>query len=313
MSDMPPRSYARVPTAAFGPTLGQDGYVLDEIGDRLFWLADGFYQMMFLVTSDGVVAVDAPPSLGHNIRRAIRLVTSAEVTHAIYTHSHADHTGAMVIYEDAELYAQEEAAALLKRDRDPNRPVPGHTFVDSLTLNVAGEILQLDYHGPNHAPGNTYVYAPKQQTLMLVDVVFPGWVPFGCLAVSQDIPAWLAAPAKALNYPFEHFVGGHLNRLGTREDVAVHQEFVEDLKAECERVVDASTLTHALEVVDRTNLWSIFRRYLDGMCADVSEALLPRWRDQLGGVDVFTDLNAFTMIESLRLDYGRLGPFSIRD
>ena len=51
---------------------------------------------------------------------------------------------------------------------------------------------------------------------MLVDVVFPGWVPFAYLAESQNIPGWLEAPAQALRYPFHTFVGGHLTRLGTR-------------------------------------------------------------------------------------------------
>ncbi|MGA2929435.1 MAG: helix-turn-helix domain-containing protein, partial [Solirubrobacteraceae bacterium] len=65
------------------PAVSDEGYVLEEIGDRLFWLADGFYQMMFLITDDGVIAVDAPPTRGHNIRRAIRKVTKTEVTHAV--------------------------------------------------------------------------------------------------------------------------------------------------------------------------------------------------------------------------------------
>ena len=51
---------------------------------------------------------------------------------------------------------------------------------------------------------------------MLVNVVFPGWVPFAYLAESQNIPGWLEAPAQALRYPFHTFVGGHLTRLGTR-------------------------------------------------------------------------------------------------
>ena len=313
MTELTHYGYVPVPGPARGPALSDEGYVLEEIGDRLFWLADGFYQMMFLVTDDGVVAVDAPPTLGHNIRRAIRKVTTAGVTHAIYSHSHADHVGAMVIYEDAQLYAQEETALLLRRDADPNRPPPTYTFADSMTLEINGEVLQLDYHGPNHSPGNTFIYAPSQKTLMLVDVVFPGWVPFACLAVSQDIPAWLTAPAEALSYPFETYVGGHLNRLGTRADVEVHQEFTVDLKAECERAIYTSYLGPVFAESDPANPWAIFRRYFDGVCAQVVDALVPRWRERLGGVDVFTDLNAFTMVESLRLDYGRLGPLGIHD
>jgi glyoxylase-like metal-dependent hydrolase (beta-lactamase superfamily II) len=269
--------------------------------------------MVFLVTDDGVVAVDAPPSLGRNIPRAIRRVTRTEVTHAIYSHSHADHVGAMVIFEDARLYAHEHAAKLLARDDDPNRPQPTTTFADSLILDIGGESLQLDYHGPNHCPGNAFVYLPNQRTLMLVDVVFPGWVPFACLAVSQDVPAWLAAPARALSYPFNTFVGGHLNRVGTRDDVAVHQEFMSDLKSECERAIDAFDLALVLAEADPANPWDVLRRYLDGVSSQVSSALVARWGARLGGVDVFTDLNALTMVESLRLDYGHLGPFGLHD
>jgi len=312
MNNLAHHTYAPVPPPSRGPALSDDGYVLEEIGDRLFWLADGFYQMMFLVTGEGVVAVDAPPTLGHNIHRAIRKVTSAQVTHAVYSHSHADHVGAMVIYENAQLYAQEQAGRLLQRDADPNRPAPTHTFAESMLLEIGGETLELVYHGPNHSPGNAFIYAPKQRTLMLVDVVFPGWVPFACLAVSQDIPAWLAAPARALSYPFETFVGGHLNRLGTRDDVALQQEFMAELKAECERAIDTFDLGSVFAASDPANPWAIFRRYFDGVCAEVVDALVPRWRERLGGVDVFTDLNAFTMVESLRLDYGRLGPLGIR-
>jgi glyoxylase-like metal-dependent hydrolase (beta-lactamase superfamily II) len=88
-----------VPAGASGPTIPESGYLVQEIGDQLFWLTDGLYQMMFLVTPEGVSAVDAPPTLGHNILRAIRSVTRLPVTNAVYSHHHADHTGAMVLYE----------------------------------------------------------------------------------------------------------------------------------------------------------------------------------------------------------------------
>jgi glyoxylase-like metal-dependent hydrolase (beta-lactamase superfamily II) len=313
MNDMTATNYTPVPLPARGPAIPEIGYLLEEIGDRLFWLTDGYYQMMFLVTDAGVIAVDAPPTLGHNITRAIRTVTKAEVEHAVYSHSHADHAGAMALYEHATMYAQADAARLLERDNDPNRPVPTEIFTGSRRIEVGGAILQLDYHGSNHSPGNLFIYAPKQQTLMLVDVVSPGWVPFACLAVSQDIPAWIDAPTKALTYPFERFVGGHLNRLGTREDVTVHQEFILDLKAECERAIDTFDLGSVYAEADPANPWAIFRHYFDGACAQATRALSVRWADRLGGFDAFADLNAFAMIQSIRLDYGHLGPLGIHD
>ena len=43
---------------------------------------------------------------------------------------------------------------------------------------VGSQVLELSYHGPGHAPGNIFIYAPKQRTLMVVDVIFPGWMPW---------------------------------------------------------------------------------------------------------------------------------------
>src|SRR6202035_67422 len=102
----PPGTTAPVPLPAKGPAIPKSGYLVEEIGDRVFWLTDGLYQMIFVTTAEGVVAVDAPPTIGHNILRAIATVAKSDVTHAIYTHHHADHTGAMILYEGARFYAQ---------------------------------------------------------------------------------------------------------------------------------------------------------------------------------------------------------------
>src|SRR4051812_24236472 len=54
-----------VPEVAKGPPVPEEGYVVDEIADGIFWLSDGAYQSMFVVTDEGVIAVDAPPTLGN--------------------------------------------------------------------------------------------------------------------------------------------------------------------------------------------------------------------------------------------------------
>jgi len=45
----------------------------------------------------------------------------------------------------------------------------------------------LAYYDNNHTDGNVFIYAPKQKVLMLVDVIFPGWVPFPYLAIAKDV------------------------------------------------------------------------------------------------------------------------------
>jgi glyoxylase-like metal-dependent hydrolase (beta-lactamase superfamily II) len=200
----PPETTAPVPPPARGPGIPKAGYLVEEIAERVFWLTDGLYQMIFLASADGVVAVDAPPTIGNSILRAIASVTRSPVTQALHSHHHADHTGAMALYAGARRYAQREVTGLLRQAQDPNRPLPDVTFDDQLTVTAGEDRIELAYHGPNHAPGNIFTYLPAQGVLMLVDVVFPGWVPFAYLAESQNIPGWLAAPAQALRYPFPH-------------------------------------------------------------------------------------------------------------
>jgi glyoxylase-like metal-dependent hydrolase (beta-lactamase superfamily II) len=90
-------------------------------------------------------------------------------------------------------------------------------------LRVGREQPHLAYHGPNHSPDNIFIYAPDHATLMVVDVLYPGWVPFKNLAVSQEIPGCFRAHRVAMDDPWTILVGGHLGRLGTRADADIQQ------------------------------------------------------------------------------------------
>jgi len=60
--------FAPVPAEAFGPALNSDGYFVGQIDGNLYWVTDSVYQAMFLTTREGVVLVDAPPTIGHNLQ-----------------------------------------------------------------------------------------------------------------------------------------------------------------------------------------------------------------------------------------------------
>ena len=311
--------FAPIPAEAFGPRPNAQGYHVGRISGDLYWVTDGFYQAMFFTTARGVVLVDAPPTIGHNLQRAIDDVTAAngrpsKVTHLVYSHSHADHIGAAGLFgPDVIRIAHADTAALLARDADPLRPVPTVTFEDRRELEVGGEHLVLDYHGPNHAPGNIFIHAPAHDTLMVVDILFPGWAPFANLAVSQDIPDWIKAHHLALDYRWETLVGGHLGRLWTREDAGRQIAYMNDL--------DASTRA-ALASVDPTpffakygsqgNAWAIFKTYLAAVAEASAAPVVAKYTGVLAAADVYTIDNAWTLVESLRIDAGILGPFSIR-
>ncbi len=305
------RPTAPVPEVARGPEVPAEGYVMDEIAEGVFWLGDGSYQTMFVVTDDDVIAVDAPPTLGHNILRAIRRATTKPITRVVYSHHHSDHTGAMSIYpEQATRYAHRATAQRLELQADPERPIPHQVFDDTLTIEAGDHSMQLDYPGPNHSEGNSFIYLPSQRVLMLVDVIFPGWVPFSNLALSAHVPGFIQAHEKALSYQFDHLVSGHVTRPGTPEDVRVQLEYMTDLRQTSEAALSSVDLASTLAPVDPGNVWGIFRAYLDACAARATDELVPRWQDRLGGADVFTLGNAWAMVESLRLDLNSLGPFA---
>src|SRR5258708_33051225 len=223
--------YAPVPSSALGPALNEQGYFVGRVVRNLYWVTDGVYQAAFLTTPDGVVLFDAPTTIGHNIQRAVDEIgsengVSNKVNYLIYSHHHADHVGASSLFDkNVTRIGHQETRRLLLRDDDPARPPNEETFQDTRTLQIGGERLDLAWHGANHTPDTIFIHLPDHETLMLVDLVNPGWAPVYLANLTEDIPGYVAAHAKALAYPWKHYIGGHMGRLVTRRDVTLHQQY----------------------------------------------------------------------------------------
>lgn len=292
-----------VPAVSAGPAIPTKGYLVQPLGGNVYAVLDGFYQAMFVTTGSGVIVVDAPPTLGGHLLDAIHETTSEPITHVVYSHHHTDHIGSADLFPaGVTRIAQAETAALLAADHDPHRPPPTITFDTSYTLTVGTETLQLDYHGNIHDPGNIFIYAPKQKVLMVVDVVFPGWVPFDRLAVSQNIPNWIAAHDTILSYDFTSYIGGHLTRLGTRGDVELQRQYVQDLRAAAAAALQVVQLGPLASQVDGQNPWALFAVYLGNVAEQCAVSQLARYRGKLGGLDLHAYDHCWTMMESLRID-----------
>ena len=65
--------YAPIPREALGPALNEQGYYVGRVERNLYYVTDGTYMSAFLTTSDGVVVLDAPPTLGNNIQASDEL------------------------------------------------------------------------------------------------------------------------------------------------------------------------------------------------------------------------------------------------
>jgi glyoxylase-like metal-dependent hydrolase (beta-lactamase superfamily II) len=332
-SSSPITNQSSIPEAAKGPTIPPEkGYLVEEIREGLYSVTDGSYNTMFLVTDEGVVAIDAPPAIGANYLKAIAEVTDKPIKYVIYSHSHLDHIGAAasIFPENATYIAHEKVAEELRRAHQELQasaavgnnntqfppmqlpafnvsrlpPIPTETFAQNYTLQVGNQTLELNYHGNNHEEGNIFIYAPAQKTLMLVDIIFPGWVPFPDLALAEDVFGFIKAHDIALSYDFDTFVGGHLTRTGTREDVQVQREFITDLVAASNRANQNVTFSEVMEKVGgpTNNLWAIFKTYLDTVAEQCTNEMLPKWQQRLGGAQEFMFSHCWTMAESLRID-----------
>ena len=301
--------YAPIPRSALGPALNDQGYYVGRVERNLYWITDGVYQSAFLTTRDGVVLLDAPPTIGNNIRRAVDEIAAAngvsnKVTHLIYSHHHADHVGASSLFGKAVTrIGHEETKRLLLRDNDRARPVPDETFQDRRTLNIGGERIELAWHGSNHTPDNIYIHLPEHDALMLIDIVNGRWVPFAGANMSEDIPGYIDAPAKALGYSWKHFIGGHFGRLGTRDDVALHQRYMADIADNVKTAITAVDPTPYFQKYGE-NTWAAVKGYLDAVTDAAAAPVIEKYTGVLAGADVYTASTTFSVMESLRLNLG---------
>jgi len=269
-----------------------------------------------MTTGAGTIVVDAPPSLGDKMLRAVRDVTNEPIRWVVYSHSHADHIGAAGIYpKDAIYIAHKETLARLERANDPRRaapygafvggqavPLPTVTFDDQYELKVGNQSLTLSYRGNNHEPGNIYIYAPRQRVLMQVDVIFPGWTPFIDLALAEDITGYIKAHDVILSFPFDKMVTGHWNRYATRQDAETQRDYIHDIERNAVAALKSVDFYGVASRLGTQNLARLFDTYLNEVAQKCADATVENWKARLAGVEVWTSRHCQQIINALRVD-----------
>ncbi|KAJ7046449.1 hypothetical protein C8F04DRAFT_1064304 [Mycena alexandri] len=275
-----------LPASAAGLPLNSDGYFVESLGHGTYMITDGIYNSMFLISTEGVVVVDMPPTTGHRLFWAVGNLTHQPITHL---------------------------------QADPRRPVPHVTFDTAYTLRVGNQTLELDYKGEAHMAGNIFMFAPAAKVLMVVDIVFPDWTPFSELGQAQNVYEYIKAHDLILAYDFKYYIGGHLGRAGNRTDVLVNKEYVGDLFTNCvaainltttnDPVLGAAALLGPVFASNPGNYWAAFSVYIEATTSWCANKTNEKWEHRLAATDVYQYDNAAVVIQSLRVDYGILGPF----
>jgi glyoxylase-like metal-dependent hydrolase (beta-lactamase superfamily II) len=296
--------YLDIPASARGPAIDpQKGYRVEDLGGGVYMVTDNAISSMFVVCDKGVVVVDVPQAYAGKLRTAIREVTDKPITHVIYSHSHADHIGGTKeLGGHPVIIAQEETRRLLAEAEDPARPLPTVTFKDRYVLRQGNQVLELSYHGVGHEPGNIFIYAPRQKVLMVVDTVFPGWMPWRRLALAQNVRGLFRQVNEIKAIDFDKFVGGHVARWGTKADVQLQLDFMNDLRDASAAALKSTKFGEQLNPADAGNPWALFDNFIDRDVVQCMNTLEPKWKDRLAGYDVFIWDQCFAMEQSLRID-----------
>ncbi|MFI2380347.1 MBL fold metallo-hydrolase [Streptomyces sp. NPDC018964] len=299
------------------PAFYEKGYHVEKLGDGdgFYWVGSpSGYDAAFMLTGNGVVAIDAPPALGENMVAAVESVTDEPVTHLIYSHWHSDHIGgAKAFGPNVKIIGHEMTRELLTRFPDPYRPAPTETFSTDETLEVNGARLELSYKGFDHTPGNIYIYAPEQKVLTKIDIVSPGSVAFMHADASENISGYFQAHDDILAYDFKAYVGGHSWRWGTREDVEAAREYWHDLRTFTDEALrELSTkevLGGFLGGSGRGHVLTASENWINSMANYITEKALTKstsdgrtWPERLAGATQFTKYHAYTVMESSRLE-----------
>ena len=310
--------YLPIPPDAMGSLFHPDrlkkGYLVEEMGDGVYYITSGAYDAMFVRTGAGVIVVDAPPLLGKNILSGIKDVTDEPVTHFIYSHWHTDHVGAAGIFGPKVKYiAHDKTREILSRWPDERWPVPTETFSKDETLDVNGVKLELSYKGQNHCEGNIFIYAPKQKVLAAIDIISPGWSAFKHCDASENIRGWVEAHDQILEYDFKALVSGHVNRFGTKEDAITSRAYINDIVEFSRKALKEVAYDELVQRIGFSNVWVLWENYFNEMTNYVTKMTLEKvtnngqtWSQRLAGADVMTKYHAYSILEALRLEWGEM-------
>lgn len=276
------------------------GVHLSEIEPELFFITDQIYQSAFLVTDDGVVVFDAPPSFAKALRSAIaQTAPGVAITHLIMSHGHSDHNGggfAFADVEDLTIIAAQDVAETLSTQPLPGVLAPTQTFETELTLSIGGVPIELQTTHFHAEDTDVMIYLPEQKFLMAVDTITPGEVPFMNFGATSNVKAYFDSFDTFLSYDFRHFLSGHVSILGTRADVIAARDYAWDVRDTVAELMPSfhERMMKGLTAVEFQNANLAYRYAIESIRDACAAGLIDRWQTELSVVDLWADSHCET-------------------
>ena len=209
-----------------------------KVADGVYSYAPGDgYASMFVVTSDGVVAIESVNTKhAKGLLDAIRSVTDRPVRYLLHSHNHWDHSSGGQVFRDAEakILAHKEAYDWMKANPGRDMVLPDEGWSGKRKDVTLGDTtIEMHYIGISHGLGMTVFRVAQQKVAYIADVVTPDRVLFG-IVPDFNINAWKRSLSEIEALDFDKAVFSHKgNRthIGTKGNVVENREFIQDLQA----------------------------------------------------------------------------------
>lgn len=153
----------------------------------------------------------------------------------VNTHIHKDHTGGNHYYQDAEIVAGDYGNQFWLQN-NAREDMPNRWLIDTMHLDVGGEIVTIENIGQAHTFDDVIVYLRDRKTLFAGDIVLNGYHPYLEESVGANVDDYVTAMNHMLrSYDVKTVVPGH-GGIGGQELITNFQEYFEDMKSASEDV-----------------------------------------------------------------------------
>ncbi len=245
-----------------------------KIGENVYSFGgSGEYYSMFIVTSDGVIAIESVDSKHANeMVVAIKEVTDQPIKYLLHSHNHWDHASGGQVFKDAgaKTIAHVEAYEWMKANTGRDMVIPDESWAGSRKeITLGSTTVELHYLGMNHGLGMTVFLIPDQKIAYIADLVTPNRV---LMAVVPDfnIREWERSIEEVIEMDFDKAVYSHnessdAHNGGDKQDAIDNLQFIRDIRsgiyAEFEKGTNAYKIPSLLKLPKYKD-WAMYDEWL---------------------------------------------------
>ncbi|MDW3648893.1 MAG: MBL fold metallo-hydrolase [Bacteroidia bacterium] len=272
-----------VPISLLAQTLPEN---VAKIGENIYSYGGyGEYFSMFIVTSEGVIAIESVDSKhASGMLEAIKEVTDQPIKYLLHSHNHWDHASGAQVFKDAgaKTLAHVEAYEWMKANTGRDMAIPDESWAGSRKdISLGDMTIELHYLGMNHGLGMTVFLIPDQKIAYIADLVTPKRV---LMSVVPDfnIREWERSLAEIIEMDFEKAVYSHNeseNALqgGDKQDARDNLQFIKDIRAGIYAEFQKGTYAYSIPSILKLPQYKGWAMYEEWLSMNIWRVLLDEY------------------------------------